>query len=145
MKKIVKVLSLLVSICIVLSMFCFSVFASNGGEMTVTGDDKFTGEWEYSLTFTYRGMANWTMYYGYDTDWIHEDYTWTISSTGTSQSFVFREGYDSEPCDGPVKNAGKYSKIEVTHRKSTVKYSCSFSSMPETGIVIYINPSKIKK
>lgn len=127
------------------ALFCMSAFAANGGTMNVSGENRFTEEWEYCLAYSYNGVQAWTMYYGYDTDWINEDYTWTISQTGESTAYVYRNGYDTDKkCTGPTGKAGKYSKIEVTHRTADVDDSCSFSDLPATGVVIEINPSSIK-
>ncbi len=144
-KSLVKAVSFLMAIMMMSALFCMSAFAANGGTMNVSGENRFTEEWEYCLTFSYNGVQAWTMYYGYDTDWTNEDYTWTISQTGESTAYVYRNGYDTdEKCAGSTAEAGKYSKIEVTHRTADVDYSCLFSDLPATGVVIEINPSSIK-
>ena len=102
------------------ALFCMSAFAANGGTMTVSGEKRFTEEWEYCLAYSYNGVQSWTAH-------------------------VYRNGYDTvKKCTGPTGKAGKYSKIEVTHRTADVDDSCSFSDLPATGVVIEINPSSIK-
>lgn len=142
--SVIKAISLLMVIMLMSGLLCISAFAVNGRTMNVSGDDKFSQEWEYALHYSYNGVQAWTMYYGFDTDWTDEDYTWTIANNGESTAYVFRNGYDTECCEGPTKEAGKYSKIEVTHRTTDVDFSCLFSSLPTSGLVITIEPSNVK-
>ena len=43
------------------------------------------------------------MVYGYDTDWIKEDYVWTKSKECYSTAMVKRDGHDKDYCKGTKK------------------------------------------
>lgn len=87
----------------------------------------FYDEWEFTCqVFNSSGTHIGDFCYGYDMDFINEDYTWTWSSVYTCKAGVRRNGYDSGYNWGASKSGGVWSKIEVTHRTNDVSYCMNF-------------------
>ena len=52
------------------------------------------------------------MIYGYDTDWIKEDYVWTKATECYSRSYLFRDGYDTGYASDDSSDVGKGEYME---------------------------------
>ncbi|MBO4617868.1 MAG: hypothetical protein J5717_10960 [Lachnospiraceae bacterium] len=80
----------------------------------------FSEAWEVSVTGD-DGSA--VLTYGYNTDWINEDYSWAYHySKNHYASLTNGKGSFS----GSNKDGGKWSKIEVTHNGTSVSYSNNY-------------------
>lgn len=80
----------------------------------------FTKSWKASAT---SGTGSVT--YGYNTDWINEDYAWGYCSDA-SHTAALRNGNGWHY--GPTKSKGDVSKIEVVHsyNGTNLKYQCNW-------------------
>lgn len=70
------------------------------------------------------------MIFGYDKDWIFEDYVWTKATQCYSTAMVYRNGYDTgwNYCTGSEAGKNSYSTIEVTHQTYLVYYKMQLSA-----------------
>ena len=84
------------------------------------------------------------MIYGFDKDYINEDYVWTKATESYSRAMLHREGHDKASiyCAGSKKGKGDYSKIEVTHKTYYVSYkielSASYSDVTSTTTTTFV-------
>lgn len=141
MKRTLKFLSMLLVVVMATANSVMPVKAASTGyydSTNVSGASKFTSEWEMTRTYKIGSTTIGYMIYGYDTDWINEDYVWTKATECYSKAMVYRNGYDSnwDYCEGSEKGKNSYSKIEVTHRTYYVYYkmylSASYSGVSYT-------------
>lgn len=95
---------------------------------SVRKSDGFSTAWEKTKTYMVGSDIIGYMIYGYNTDWINEDYVWTMGKECCSTASVFRDGYDSTDCSGFEAAKDSYSKIEVTHKTYYVYYKVKFSA-----------------
>jgi len=101
---------------------------------TVSNYYKFNVEWELTREYYYKGECVVTMVYGYDTDFVDEDYTWVISTKSRYQAALSNDNGNKT---GSVKSVGDpWSKVEVTHKGKYITYSFwlnnSYSSLKAT-------------
>lgn len=94
------------------------------------GFSHFNNPWEKTRTYKIGNTTIGKMIYGYDTDWIKEDYVWTIVTECYTRSYVFRDGYDSSYVSDDSNYVGKneYSKTERAHKTYYVNYRIKFSA-----------------
>ena len=131
MKKMVKMLSVVMVIVIMATIMVLPASAAGySNNASVRSSSTFNSEWEKTRTYKVGSDTIGTMIYGYDTDWINEDYVWTKATECHSTAMVYRDGYDADwsYCAGPEKGRNTYSKIEVTHRTYYVYYKMKFSA-----------------
>jgi|GEM_PF-2284716 len=128
MKKIIS--TAMASILLLLS-FSLPVQASGYYDyVNVKGQYRFKTEWEYTVTYKVDSTTIAYMTYGYDVDWIDEDYVWTKSLECYSSAWVYRDGYDTgyQYIGSEEKEKNVYSKIEVTHKTYNVYYKIKLSA-----------------
>ena len=131
MKIIKKIISTAMASILLLLSFSLPVQASGYYDYTnVKGQYRFKTEWEYTVTYKVDSTTIAYMTYGYDVDWIDEDYVWTKSLECYSSAWVYRDGYDTgyRYIGGTEKGKGVYSKIEVTHKTYNVYYKIKLSA-----------------
>ncbi len=88
-----------------------SVFAESGW---YEAKNRFTNDW-----VRYANYSTWSVKYGYDTDWINEDY---ISSRGAGKrSLYLKNGNGTHYATW--QPLGLYYSAEVRHKGNTVFYS----------------------
>lgn len=82
----------------------------------------FSKEWEVTKDLYVRDVDDpiGAMRYGYDTDWINEDYCSCYFIDHNSRAAISRSGYPIE--EGDYGNPAIWSYVEVTHKTSTVSY-----------------------
>lgn len=138
MSKTVKLLSMVLVIVLTISILIVPASA-NGytGTTSESGASRFTSEWEKTRTYKVGSAVIGHMVYGFDKDWIHEDYVWTIATQCYSTALVLRSSFDPSYCSGPEKERNVYSKIEVTHKTHSVAYRIDFSSSYTYSSVTY--------
>ena len=95
---------------------------------SVRNSGGFSSEWEKTKTYKVGSTTIAYMIYGYDKDWINEDYVWTKATECYSTAKVFRDGHDTSYCSGPQKGKNTYSKIEVKHQTYYVDYRIDLSA-----------------
>lgn len=131
MKKLIKNITTVVCLCACLSIGLSStpVSAATWKSKTVDNSKGFKNAWEKTVTYKLDNAKKTnigSMTYGFDTDWINEDYVWTMSMEGYSLAELQRIGVDDELQYGSKKGMKKYSKIEVKHKNTHVKYQIKF-------------------
>jgi hypothetical protein len=109
-KSIVIAATTVILLTIALSMSAYA------GDLSKTYSGQFTTAWELTAASDYANLT-----YGFNTDWINEDYAWANNSNA-SHNASLTNGTGVHP--GPAKAAGTVSRIEVTHNGSTVEYHC---------------------
>lgn len=82
----------------------------------VGSSSRFTSEWEKTRTYKVGTNIIAYMIYGFDKDYIYEDYVWTKATECYSTAMVRRDGYETDYCKGQQKGKNVYSKIEVIHK-----------------------------
>ncbi len=138
MSKTVKLLSMVLVIVLTVSILIVPASAAGyTGTAGESGASRFTSEWEKTRTYKVGGTVIGYMIYGFDKDWIHEDYVWTKATQCYSTALVFRNSFDTSYCSGPEKDRNVYSKIEVTHKTYSVAYRIDFSSSYTYSSVTY--------
>lgn len=82
----------------------------------------FSKEWEVIKDLYVRDVSDriGQMKYGYDTDWLNEDYCSCYFVDHNSRAAIYRSGHDTE--EGFMGNPAVWSKVEVHHVTSTVSY-----------------------
>lgn len=129
MSKSVKLLSMILVIVLMASIVVMPASAAGYTDTaSVRNSGGFSSEWEKTKTYKVGSTVIAYMTYGYDKDWINEDYVWTKSTECYSTAKVFRDGYDTSYCSGSQKGKNTYSKIEVTHRTYYVDYKIDLSA-----------------
>lgn len=121
----------MVSICCILAMtLCLAptAFASASKTKGCTGSSNFNDEWEKTTTYYVGETKVGYMIWGFDKDWIHEDYVWTVGYECSTQAAVKRNYYDTDYISGGWAQAYFYSQEEVTHQTYSVSYKITFSA-----------------
>ncbi len=120
MKKIIKKVAA-VGVAIMITASISTMGASATDKYTTSKGKSFGGKWEYSVTYKVGKKEVGMMAYGYDTDWINEDYSWTRGYECDTKAGVKRSG-DSSVNWSSYASTNKWSKEEVTHNSSSVTY-----------------------
>lgn len=111
----------LAALCLMMSLAIVTkpvVSAASSISRSYSGS--FAKAWERYAS-SGNGQANLT--YGYNTFLINEDYAWAKHNTKSHYAAIKNgKGWHT----GSGKAAGKTSKIEVTHKGSTVSYFCYY-------------------
>ena len=131
MKITTRIATLCVAIALVASILVLP--ASAATTSSVRQAYTFNNEWERTVFFRFRptNADLGSMTYGYDTDWIHEDYVWATGLECKVQGWIFRVDYDTYwQSDGKSSGAGERSETEITHRSAStsVKYKMVFDA-----------------
>ena len=105
-----------------------SAEAATGKTAHVSGSDRFAQEWEKTTTYKVGDTKIGKMVYGFDKDWIYEDYCWTYGYECSTRPKICRVKYDSEYQLGSKKGEDKWSKYEIKHYTYDVKYRIVFSA-----------------
>lgn len=146
MKKSVKILSMILVVVLMTSIFVMPASAAGYTNSTSeTSSSSFTSEWEKTRTYKVGSTVIGYMIFGYDTDWVYEDYVWTKATECYSTAMVYRSGYDSnwEYCTGTEQAKNTYSKIEVTHQTYYVYYKMKLSAS-YSGVTYTTAASSVK-
>ena len=97
-------------------LFTFVSFASATQIISETATVGFSSAWERTIEI-YDGDTSGpmigTMIYGFDTDFIDEDYTWTQSLSHYARAIV--GNVNGNYYGSYKKGSGSYSKVEKTH------------------------------
>lgn len=129
--KIRKIVAFICVIFLVTSFFSTTVDASTTpAPQNRTGSSYFNNEWEFT-TYYYVNNGSVLIGYltwGYDTDWVNEDYAWSTGREAGSQSFVKRNYYDTSYQPGTWQMALLWSKCEITHATYNVSYKVTFDA-----------------
>lgn len=98
-----------------------------------TNGNVFNNEWEMSVTI-YNSLKEkiGVLCFGYDTDWINEDYAWA-KGADKCKAGVYRHNYDNSTNWGWAKSGWSWSKEEVTHKKNNVSYYIEFPNNEYSG------------
>lgn len=130
MSKTVKLLSMVLVIVLTISILIVPASAVSYTQIeTVKDANMFSSEWEKTNTYRVGNTVIGHMIYGFDKDWIHEDYVWTKATQCYSTALVYRNYFDSSSyCSGKEAEKNVYSKIEVTHKTYYVFYRIDFSA-----------------
>ena len=135
MKGALKFLATSLAVAVMTAATVTPVSAATTGytdETSVRGSSNFTSEWEKTTTYKVNNgtVTVGTMIYGYDKDYINEDYVWTKDTECYSRAKLYRDGHDKNSiyCAGSQKGKNTYSKIEVTHQTYYVSYKIELSS-----------------
>jgi len=131
MKKVTKMLSALLLTALMLSAIVVPASAAGySNSASETSSSSFTSEWEKTRTYKVGSTVVAYMIFGYDKDWIFEDYVWTKATQCYSTAMVYRNGYDTgwNYCTGSEAGKNSYSTIEVTHQTYLVYYKMQLSA-----------------
>lgn len=130
MKKFKKFISVFLAITTVLCMFAVTANALTGYSTTlhVNAESRFNGldEWEHTRHYISGGKYIGRLVYGYDTDYVDEDYAWAYGADCQAQAAIKRDGEDSNFVSAEVASANHYSKLQVTHEVNDVYYRITF-------------------
>lgn len=140
MKHFKHIFALLLVVALLASTLSISASAAyyNTDTTTGQGSSRFDKAWEKTRTYKVGNTTVGKMIYGYDTDWIKEDYVWTKATECYSRSYLFRDGYDTGYAsdDNSDVEKGEYSKTEWRHVTYHVNYriklSASYSNVTYT-------------
>ena len=137
MKRINKLITMVVALVLMVSATAIPAAAAGYTDYAYVGtSSSFDSEWEKTRTYKVDSDVIAYMVFGYDKDWINEDYVWTKSPECYSTAKVKRSGHETAYCAGSQKGKNSYSKIEVTHQSYYVYYridlSASYSNVSYT-------------
>lgn len=114
----------------------FSLQSSGNNQVSMYTNGGFSGtEWEWKCDI-YKSSDNTTIgefVFGYDTDYINEDYTWARGSY-SCKAGVMRHNYDSDYSWSFAHSSWNWGKKEVTHHSDSVSYSILFT---DTNLDVY--------
>lgn len=143
MKKSNRILSIVIVVSFLFTIYAITTSASYYTTKQKSGASEFNNTWDVETQYRkYIDDPNafikiGTMIWGFDPTFIDEDYTWTCGlNNNNSQASVFRNGYDSNSHYGDYKISGAWSRIDVTHKTTTVTYGIYLSGS-FTGYRIY--------
>lgn len=132
MKHFKSIFALLLVVVLLVSALSISASAAyyNTDTNNGHGSSKFDKAWEKTRIYRVNSSVIGKMIYGYDTDWIKEDYVWTIATECYSRSYLFRDGYDTSYVSDSRSDVGRneYSKTERVHKTYYVNYRIKFSA-----------------
>lgn len=93
-----------------------------------SGSANFTSSWEIHTMYLDGTTTIGVMWWGYNTFLVKEDYSYTFgANNNSSQSYVFRNGYDTSYNYGTYRPATEWSRKEVTHKVNDVYYGIYLS------------------
>ena len=113
---------------IMASVFTLPASAATVKTKHVSNSSGFDNEWENTTTYKQNNVKIGIMIYGFDKDWINEDYVWTKGDECNTTAAIKRDGYDTVYKSGSSAGIGKYSKIEINHKTYNVYYKITFSA-----------------
>lgn len=124
-------------------MFAVTANALSGYSTTlhVNTDDRFNGtkEWEHTRHYISGGEYIGRLVYGYDTDYVDEDYAWAYGATCYSQAIV-ESGGQGHYADSAEAN--HYSKVQVTHEEDNDDVYYYFKlSVNYSNVTAYLDTS----
>ena len=140
-KNIFKRLAFLSASAITASTLSICAFASSQKDVVNRSFiHSYKNPWEYSrVVRNGLGVKVGTICYGYDVEFIHEDFCWTKGSEAEcvqTKAGVKRQDYDYDFVFGLKRSAGNWSKSEVTHKVDQVTYRIYF---PTTYENLYVD------
>lgn len=107
----------------------YSLIRSGNNQIGMYVSGGFSGnEWE-SKCDVYKSSNNSIIgefVFGYDTDFINEDYTWTRGSY-SCKAGVMRHNFDSDFSWSFAHDSWNWGKKEVTHLSDSVSYAIRFT------------------
>ncbi|MBT2685973.1 hypothetical protein [Bacillus sp. ISL-37] len=91
--------------------------SADAASYTYKNSKGFTSAWS-----AYNSGTNWIIKYGFNTDWINEDYTHTTHAKYKSYAIVNNANgkYSSSA------SAGNWAKTEVRHSGTSISYTIQF-------------------
>ena len=122
MKKFKKFISVFLAITTVLCLFAVTASAAfyTIDRRHVYDVERFQDEeWEHTRHYISDGEYIGRLVYGYDTDYVDEDYAWAYGASCNSQAII-EAGSEEYYADPAVQNY--YSKVQVTHDENDVYY-----------------------
>lgn len=144
MKNLKKVMAWITIVGVLAASGVVNVTASTTKTKTVSGSSEFLKAWEYTRIYYLNDHEVGRMVYGYNTFLINEDYTWTKGKECDTKAKVQRIGLDNKYIAGSQAGIGSYSKIEVTHKESTVKYALWLSASYGHRLTVKSSKSAVK-
>lgn len=140
MKHFKRIFALLLVATLLISALSISASAAYYDTDTTSGNGPscFKKAWEKTRTYKTGNTTIGQMVYGYNTDYVDEDYVWTKANECYSRSYLFRDGYDTKyaSADRDDVGKGKYSKTAWRHRTYYVNYrirlSATYSNVTHT-------------
>ncbi len=140
MKKLKKILAIMLTalcVCMLLVPSCSAATTSFSRHVNINSDsiddDRFTYEWEHTRRFYANGTYRAKLVYGYDTDWVNEDYAWSEGEYRQTKAGLKRandgsgNSYDTSYTWSDYAAKGEYSKCELTHTRDNVYYKCTIN------------------
>ena len=90
----------------------------------------FKSAWERTAIYTLSdsGAEIGLLVFGLDTDFLDEDYAWSYGSQCDTRAGVRRMNYDEGYNRSSWKTRGNWSKVEVWHRVSYVRYNIEWQA-----------------
>ena len=129
MKRITRLMAMLATLMLMATVTIVPAAAAGYTDYAYVGtSSSFNSEWEKTRTYNVGSTTVAYMVFGYDTDWIKEDYVWTKATECYSTAMVKRGGHDTSYCEGTEQGQNVYSKIEVTHKTYYVYYKIDLSA-----------------
>lgn len=133
MNKIVKLVSVIISIALMMTLFTFCASAATNLDKTSTS---FSKKWEKTTHYYQIDPTSGiqlaeigSMIWGYNTFLFNEDYCRTRGwNHNKSTAKLKRVGYDSSFQSGNQAQTGYFSEIEVRHKKNNVIFRITLSS-----------------
>lgn len=131
MNKLIKrIVAISAAMTMTVSMMSVSVSAItkvNDHKFVHTPSSNYKNEWERTYVGKVGNEVVGFFVYGFDKDWINEDYTWTKGRQCKTKAGVKR-GFDSSINWESYAKENSWSKEEVRHNNSTVKHYIYFVS-----------------
>lgn len=127
-RKLIALILSIVSIASVFAINTIPAYATTVGEKYIGVSTMFKDEWEQTANYKQKstGKAIGKMIYGYDTDWVNEDYVWTWGYESETTALLKRSGYDESNQSGSKAASRSYSKCERKHQTYQVYYMIRF-------------------
>lgn len=146
MKKLTRLLAIC---CVFAMMFCITPFSAHAATTmdpkTESNSSRFDNEWEKTTTYKIGTTEIGHMIWGFDKDYINEDYVWSVGNECSTQPSVYRDGHDTSYVNGTLGQTYLYGKIEVQHKTYYVKYRITFSaSYTKSNITSTTTTSSVK-
>ena len=99
--------------------------ASTVSYVARSDDNLFKSAWERTAIYTLsdRGVEIGRLVFGFDTDYFDEDYAWSYGTQCDTRAGVRRMNYDEGYNKSSWKTYDNWSKVEVLHIVTHVRYN----------------------
>ncbi len=139
MKRTKKFFSLVLIVVVCFSVLTTVASAAYSHTRHVNDADRFEdNEWEHTRHYVSDGEYIGRLVYGYDTDYLNEDYAWAYGADCVATAGIMRVGVDTSYISGVPAAKNNYSKLQIDNKSTDVYYKITLSTT-YTNVTSYLD------